>query len=76
MHLPIMSGLDILRKLKRDINHRHIPVIMLTSSRFERDILDAYEIGATSYIVKPIDQSKLRIALHNLNELNDNSDQL
>ena len=53
-----LNGLDILRKLKSDESLKMIPVIILTSSRKETDILDGYQIGANSYIVKPIDSIK------------------
>jgi len=69
MNMPGMSGLEILRKLKRDESYKSIPVIVLTSSRYERDIVDSYTAGASSYIVKPLDYQKLNEALANLDSL-------
>jgi len=54
-HLPLVDGLDVLRRLRADSRTYMIPVVMLTASSEERDIRDCYEQGANSYIVKPID---------------------
>jgi two-component system response regulator len=53
--LPKVDGLEVLRQIKGDERTRKIPVVMLTSSREERDILEGYANGANSYIVKPVD---------------------
>jgi two-component system response regulator len=53
--LPKVDGLEVLRQIKADERTRKIPVVLLTSSREERDILDGYTNGANSYIVKPVD---------------------
>lgn len=53
--LPRLSGFDVLRKIRGNANTRHIPVVMLTASSERRDIIEAYEIGANSYIRKPVD---------------------
>lgn len=50
-----VSGFDVLRALRERPALRHLPVVMLTSSRQDPDIARAYELGATSYIVKPVD---------------------
>jgi two-component system response regulator len=54
LKLPKMSGLEVLRTLKRDDRTRSIPVVIVTSSREDPDIKEAYALGANSYIVKPI----------------------
>jgi len=53
--LPKVDGLEVLRQIKEDERTRKIPVVLLTSSREERDILAGYTNGANSYIVKPVD---------------------
>jgi two-component system response regulator len=55
LKLPKVDGHDVLRRLKRDPRTRAIPVVVLTSSREETDLLRAYETGTNSFIVKPVD---------------------
>ncbi len=55
LKLPKVDGLEVLRRLKGDAHTKSIPVVVLTSSREEPDIERAYELGANSYIVKPVD---------------------
>ncbi len=55
LKLPKIDGQEVLRKLKSNESTRAIPVVVLTSSREERDILETYNLGVNSYIVKPID---------------------
>jgi len=55
LKLPKMSGLEILRRLKGHEPTRVIPVVMLTSSQEESDILESYRLGVNSYLVKPVD---------------------
>jgi two-component system response regulator len=55
LKLPLVDGLEVLEKVKSDPRTRSIPVVMLTSSREERDIVESYELGVNSYIVKPVD---------------------
>ncbi|MDD1714523.1 MAG: response regulator [Methanoregulaceae archaeon] len=54
LKLPKVDGLEVLRKIKGDSSTRSIPVVVFTSSREERDILDSYNLGVNSYIVKPV----------------------
>ena len=53
--LPYIDGLEILKRIKSDQRTRTIPVVMLTSSREERDLIESYRLGVNSYIVKPVD---------------------
>jgi two-component system response regulator len=55
LKLPRIDGLEVLRRIKQDPRTRDIPVIAMTSSREERDIVESYRLGVNSYIVKPVD---------------------
>jgi CheY-like chemotaxis protein len=55
LKLPKVDGLDVLRAIKADPVTRAIPVIVLTSSREESDVVEAYKLGVNSYVVKPVD---------------------
>jgi two-component system response regulator len=55
LKLPKVSGLEVLRQLKQDKRTKHIPVVVLSSSREDQDIALAYDLGANSYIVKPVE---------------------
>lgn len=55
LKLPKVSGLEILRLMRSDEQLRVVPVVMLTSSHEENDILTSYNLGVNSYIVKPVD---------------------
>src|SRR5438552_11215017 len=55
LKLPLIDGLEVLRRMKQEPRTRTIPVVVLTSSREERDIVDTYQLGVNSYIVKPVD---------------------
>jgi CheY-like chemotaxis protein len=55
LKLPKVNGLEVLRRLKSDPVTRTIPVVVLSSSQEERDLIESYNLGANSYIVKPMD---------------------
>jgi two-component system response regulator len=55
LKLPKVDGLEILRRIKADPVTKMIPVVVLTSSNQEKDIIESYKLGANSYIVKPVD---------------------
>lgn len=58
--LPKVTGLDVLRQIKREPRTRLIPVVMLTSSNIGRDVQLGYDLGANSYIQKPMDFAEFR----------------
>ena len=53
--MPRVDGIEVLRQLKADPAARMIPVVVMTSSNEERDVLESYRLGVNSYIVKPVD---------------------
>jgi CheY-like chemotaxis protein len=66
LKLPKVDGIEVLRKVKADARTRHVPVVMLTSSQEERDVMETYKLGVNSYIVKPVDFSNF---VHAVSEL-------
>jgi len=66
LKLPKVDGLEVLKRLKSDLRTRTIPVVVLTSSREERDIVESYELGVNSYIVKPVDFEQFTEAVRHL----------
>ena len=61
--LPRIDGIQVLEKIKHDKRTQSIPVVMLTSSREEPDIAHSYQLGANSYIVKPVDFAQFQQAI-------------
>jgi CheY-like chemotaxis protein len=60
LKLPKVDGLEVLREIKNDPRTRAIPVVILTSSREEKDMINGYQLGTNSYIQKPVDFDKFR----------------
>jgi two-component system, response regulator len=58
LKMPKVDGIEVLRSVRYDERTKKIPVVVLTSSNEEKDIVSAYELGVNSYIVKPIDFQK------------------
>ncbi len=54
LKLPKVDGLEVLKRIKADPELRTVPVVMLTSSREERDLAESYDLGANAYVVKPV----------------------
>lgn len=55
LKLPKVSGMDVLRAIKSDVQTKDIPIIVLSSSKEDSDIRRCYDLGANSYVVKPVD---------------------
>lgn len=66
LKLPKVSGLDVLRRVKSDERTKRIPVVILTSSNEERDVVMSYELGGNSYVVKPVDFERFSEAIQEL----------
>jgi CheY-like chemotaxis protein len=60
LKLPKVNGLEVLRELKNDPRTAHIPVVVLTSSIEDKDLLEGYHLGVNSYIQKPVDFDRFR----------------
>jgi two-component system response regulator len=66
LKIPKINGLEVLRRIKSDERTKSIPVVMLTSSQEERDIVESYHLGVNSYIIKPVDFNKFIDAIAKL----------
>lgn len=66
LKLPKVDGLDVLRRVKGDPRTKSIPVVVLTSSREARDIVESYQLGVNSYIVKPVDFERFTDSMRQL----------
>ena len=60
LKLPKIDGMEVLKRLKSDPRTKNIPIVILTSSKEERDLLNGYHLGANSYIQKPVDFAQFR----------------
>lgn len=66
VNLPRMGGLEVLRQLRQHERTRALPVVILTTSREDRDLADGYRLGANSYVRKPIDFTEFLAAARQL----------
>lgn len=66
LKLPKVDGLEVLRRLRADERTRFLPVVVLTSSREERDIQESYRCGVNSYVVKAVDSDELAQSVSDL----------
>jgi len=66
LKLPKVDGLTVLREIKRDPRTRVIPVVIMTSSKEERDVVNGYQLGVNSYIQKPVDFDQFRETVRQL----------
>ena len=68
LNMPLKDGREALEEIKTDAALRHIPIIILTTSKDEDDILSSYGLGASSYIVKPISLDRLMRVVNSIGE--------
>ncbi len=66
LKLPKVDGLEVLETVKTDAARRQIPVVMLTSSREERDLVKSYELGVNAFVIKPVDFNAFFEAIQDL----------
>lgn len=66
LNLPRLSGLDVLRRIRSDERTRLLPVVVLTSSKEDEDIVNSYSLGANSYVRKPVDFAQFSEAVKTL----------
>ncbi|HRT89756.1 MAG TPA: response regulator [Bacteroidales bacterium] len=66
LKLPKVSGLEVLREVKSNSKIKNIPVVVVTSSREEPDMIEAYNMGVNSYVVKPVDFEQFMNAMSSL----------
>jgi len=66
LKLPKVDGLEVLKRIKGDPLTRKIPVVILTSSKEQSDVIESYDLGTNSYIVKPVSLDQFIAAVQNL----------
>jgi two-component system response regulator len=60
LNLPKVNGMEVLKQVKSDLRTKNIPIVIMTSSKEERDLVSGYNLGANSYIQKPVDFDQFR----------------
>jgi CheY-like chemotaxis protein len=66
LKLPKIDGMEVLKRIKSDLRTRAIPVVMLTSSKEQKDVVESYDLGVNSYVVKPVNFEGFAAAVENL----------
>jgi two-component system, response regulator len=66
LKLPKVGGIEVLRQLRADERTKQVPVVVLTSSREDQDVIETFNLGANSYIVKPVDFENFSEAVNNM----------
>jgi len=66
LKMPKVDGLEVLRRMRADETLRSIPVVMLTSSREEKDLVESYRLGVNAYVVKPVAFESFMLSVKNL----------
>jgi len=63
LKMPKVDGLEVLRRMRADPVLKHVPVVMITSSREEKDLLRSYQLGVNAYVVKPVDFQQFVVSI-------------
>ncbi|MDH7593223.1 MAG: response regulator [Methanomicrobiales archaeon] len=66
LKLPKVSGLEVLRRLKAEPRTKHIPIVVLTSSSHERDVVECYQLGVNSFVTKPVNFNDFSTVIRDL----------
>ena len=66
LKMPKVSGLEVLRRLRAAPRTRRVPVVVLTSSKGDKDLFESYDLGANSYVRKPVDFALFADAIHQI----------
>lgn len=66
LNMPRVNGLEVLHKMRASVRTRSVPVVVLTTSDEQRDVIDSYQLGANSYIRKPVDTNDFFEAIQSL----------
>jgi len=66
LKMPKVDGIEVLRRIKNDPHKKIIPVVVLTSSKEERDVIESYQLGVNAYVVKPVEFEKFVEAVTSL----------
>jgi CheY-like chemotaxis protein len=66
LKMPLMDGLQVLREMKSDPVLKHLPVVILTTSREEKDLVESYDLGVNAYVVKPVGFDKFMEAIRHI----------
>jgi len=66
LKMPRLGGLDVIKIMKKDPKLQLIPIVVLTSSKLESDLMESYKMGVNAYVVKPVDFNEFMIAIKNI----------